>query len=232
LCFPPHMLSRSSFHIFLNQHSAYPLRHIPSTPGVLLCGPRSACRLRSGSPWPVPFRAAPRVRFSGFPIASAPSSRMLFAFRAISLQAVLVSKIIPLSAHRPPSSDLRLFALPLARYPGLCRLPAIRCCCSPFRITPTWPRLLDLPGTHTLFLSIHPLIHRKRFPHSLWALACIGALPSFTADGIPVRQAEFCLHLSPIPPRDGHLWRSAMPSRYRAGSGLSPVRLRPCRAVG
>jgi len=154
LCFPPHMLSRSSSIFFLNQHSAFPAA-IPSTPGVLLW---ALARLQA----PCRFSLAGTFSSGSAPYAFPASQSLVLRAPACSSRSALSlcrQSLSPrYSSFSASASVLRTYdcsALPLARYPGLCRLPAIRCCCSPFRITPTWPRLLDLPG-YSHIISLHP----------------------------------------------------------------------------
>ena len=87
------------------------------------------------------------------------------------------------------------------------------------------------PGKNAVFLSIHlPHLH-KLISCSYWTLTCLAALSSvcawcdFCSSG--QRFAAAFLH---TPPRGGRAWSWLYTSHYRACSGLSPVRLRPCRA--
>ena len=105
-----------------------------------------------------------------------------------------------------------------------------------------WPRLLfserpmqTSPGTTRFFPSIS-LPHLSRMiPCSYWASACMAVLPSYEtlyvvsvrqARGLPARVNRFPLTSGflQIPPRDGHPCLRLYPSRYRADSGLSPIR--------
>ncbi len=159
---------------------------------------------------------------------------MLFAFRAISLQAVLVSKIFLFQRIGLRPSDLRLFG------PSPCQIPW------PLPTSRNSLLLLSLSNNAHLAALARPprvlthyfspstrLIHRKRFRIAFGLWLALEPYPHLRPDGIPVRQAG-------VLPTSFSGFRLAMdtfgvplcPSRYRAGSGLSPVRLRPCRAVG
>jgi hypothetical protein len=87
------------------------------------------------------------------------------------------------------------------------------------------------PGKNAVFLSIYLSHLHRLIPCSYWtstrmvALSSACALCDFCSSG-----QRFAAVFLQIPRHRGHPWPWLCTSRYRACSGLSPVRLRPCRA--
>lgn len=88
------------------------------------------------------------------------------------------------------------------------------------------------PGKNKIFLSIRLPHLLRAIPCSYWTLTCLAALSLPTAlyevsvrqtRDLPAPSFRFCLTTDTLGVR-------LYPSHYRAGSGLSPFRLCPCRA--
>ena len=81
------------------------------------------------------------------------------------------------------------------------------------------------PGTRMLFLSIYLSYLLHMIPCSYWASTCLAVLPSCSAYMLRVTSGRrFANRFLQLPRRQGHPCLKLYPSRYRADSGLAPVR--------